>query len=819
MNPQTILKWTVLAITGIVGLLVLIAVIVVIFGVTIRLDFLRPSIEKGVSEALDRPVTIEGAIELVPSMRPTVTVSDLTIDNPPDLQEHPFFKVALARTQIDLPDLLAREISIGEITAEGFELHLVSDAQGRNNWIINADREKQYSEKKPIEKKKTSATTNGSPADRRIRFTALDQLSLKDIRMTYYDAVMNQTIELKVVEFSGSAKAGEPVQFDLSGRLQGQDYRFHIDGGSLVDLRDRQASWPLKISGQVAGTPIDASGELNREEAEPRLHLGFSVDSVNIGALLAELNIAEDLDASTERFAIDAMLVGDSLYELIARSKLSITLEGGQWTLQDPNTQAKLPIQIVNGNITVAPEQPITLKVNGRIDQAPIAFSMTGMSLIDLINQPDAMTVHIAVQAVGALLKFDGRLAMPIQSRDSSLTMTFEGETLNTLEELIPVDLPPFGPYRLEARFAVVETGYELSNLHLKVGDSQLDGSLKLVTLRDKPRTDIRLTSQQLQLDDFSTAGWSTETRGTHMEKLTPSPDAQKVREPDQHANGLLSPDVLNAFDAKMDVEVAQVLSGNDNLGGGMLGIAIQDGRLSIEPLHLDVPGGSIQMGFGYHPTANSASVHLNAHIDRFDVGILVRRIDPDKKLGGRLSLDVELEGTAPERKQFLANTSGHIDFAFWPENLASGIIDLWAVNLITVLSEKVDDEPSSTLNCMVARFDLENGLMQEKAIFMDTTRMSVSADATVDFREQKIDVLAVPTAKRPEYFSLATPVKVRGTFSDFGIGVNKLSLAKTVVSFITSPITVTFKRLFAGKVPEDGVAACAEAWNMDETK
>ena len=108
---------------------------------------------------------------------------------------------------------------------------------------------------------------------------------------------------------------------------------------------------------------------------------------------------------------------------------------------------------------------------------------------------------------------------------------------------------------------------------------------------------------------------------------------------------------------------------------------------------------------------------------------------------------------------------------------------------------------------------------MQEKAIFLDTTRMSVSADAAIDFKDQKIDVLAAPTAKRPEYFSLATPVKVRGTFSDFGIGVNKLSLTKTAVSFITSPITVTFKRLFAGKVPEDGVAACEEAWKMDATQ
>jgi len=246
--------------------------------------------------------------------------------------------------------------------------------------------------------------------------------------------------------------------------------------------------------------------------------------------------------------------------------------------------------------------------------------------------------------------------------------------------------------------------------------------------------------------------------------------------------------------------------------------MAIENGRFSIDPLRLDLPGGSVQVGFGYHPTATDATVHLSALIDQFDVGILVRRVDLEKKLGGLLSVDVELDGTAPDLRHLLANTNGHVDFAFWPENLDAGIVDLWAVNLLTILSEQVDDEPGSTLNCMVARFGLVEGVMQEKAIFMDTTRMSINADATIDFKAETIDVLAEPKAKRPEYFSLAIPVKIQGKFTDFGIGVNKISVAKTVVSFITSPITVTFKRLFAGEVPADGQAACDKAWQTDSS-
>jgi len=69
------------------------------------------------------------------------------------------------------------------------------------------------------------------------------------------------------------------------------------------------------------------------------------------------------------------------------------------------------------------------------------------------------------------------------------------------------------------------------------------------------------------------------------------------------------------------------------------------------------------------------------------------------------------------------------------------------------------------------------------------------------------------PKAKRPEFFSLATPVKVHGSFDDFGVGVSKVRAARSVVSFITSPIHVPIRRVFKKEVPADGREACELAW------
>jgi len=819
MNWKKGIKRILVAFGVLIGLVAILVAIVVTSGMAIRLDYLRPAIERGASDALGRPVKIEGAIELVPNLRPTVSVGRVEIGNPPEWPAKQFVSIELARTQIDIPELLAREISIGEITADGIALHLTSSANDQNNWTITTRAKRQPTETMVTKSEEVPTPEAGLPEERRIRFTALDHLSLTNISVHYLDEALDKAVEFRIDDFSGSAKAGEPVQFSLEGSLQGYHYTVGVNGGSLDSLRDRATDWPLKVSGDIAGTPIEATGTLDRAADVPKIHLGFTLGQVDIGAILEKLKIVEGLETSTKRFTLETTLVGDSLNELITHSELSAKLEGGQLVLKDPNTRAERPINIVNGSIRIAPEQSVTMNVNGRIDQTPVVLTIVGTSLAKLVMQPEAITVHIGVEAVGATIALDGRLAMPIQSRDASLAMTVEGETLDSLEELIPVDLPPFGPYRLQAHFAAIETGYELSDLHVNVGESELEGVLRLDTSGTKPLAEVDLTSKRLQLADFSLEGWSPESQKDAAQMLISSRDAQIAEQTAQQAKGLFSPDVLNAFDATLRVSVADVFSGEDDLGGGDLGVAVEDGKLSVDPLRLDLPGGTLQMAFAYQPTQTANTVHLNMHIEQFDVGIPVRRIDPDSKLGGVLSLDLELDGTAPDVRHMLANTSGHVDFAFWPENLAVGIVDLWAVNVITLLAQQVDDEPASTLNCMVARFGLEQGVMREKTIFMDTTRMSVSADATIDFRDETVDILAVPKAKQPEYFSLATPVKVQGSFSDFGIGVNTLSIAKTAVTFITSPITVTVKRLFSGKVPADGKMACGEAWRKDTSE
>jgi uncharacterized protein involved in outer membrane biogenesis len=377
------------------------------------------------------------------------------------------------------------------------------------------------------------------------------------------------------------------------------------------------------------------------------------------------------------------------------------------------------------------------------------------------------------------------------------------------------LDLPPLGPVALTARLDVSQGGYELSTLRLTVNESDLQGSVNVDMTASKPKLDVELVSNRFRVEDFDVKradAAGEKTAGTD----TPLPEEPAQAPQDQPASEnkrLLSREVLNSVDADLRLESKQVVSGSDGLGSGSLHLLLREGRLALEPLQINTPGGGVDVVMSLQHADERLDFTVTANVDRLDYGILARRVDPDTDMGGVMSLDIGLESIAPVMADIMANANGHFDFALVPENFSAEVFDLWAVNLISAVATEVDKDEASEVNCVVVRLGLDDGLLTEKAVFMDTTQMSVAGKVDIDFKSQAIDILMAPKAKRPEFFSLATPLKVHGSFDDFSVGVSKIRATRSVFSFITSPLHVPVRRIFKKEVPADGKRACELAW------
>ena len=808
---RSLVRWSVLTVFGLAAVALAAVTVMAALGVTIDLSYLRGGVEISAEKALGRDVQINGPVVLEFSGWPSIEVRDVSVANVSQGRADNLLTAGLARLDVRLLSLLKGELQIGEMIAEDVTLNLEQDAQGNANWTFG----QKANVATPVTEE--SAIETGSANQPAIGFVGLSEVSLQRVVVNYHDAALDKSLVFGLDALEGTATAEQPITMALSGHLEEGRYNLELKGGTLEELQNHKASWPFTLTGDVFSRRIEASGELGLRNEIPVVSLALRVHEINVGAILSRLGLVEGMDATTRVAGIDLVLRGETLEELVRESSMTFGIRDGHWSIRDLNTQATLDIDNLEGDIVVKGGTAITMKLSGDIEQTPVKFIIVGASLEEYMRTPEVLPLSIDVALLDSRFTFDTKLALPISEHDLKFSLTIAGKRLDNFNELMNLDLPPLGPFSLEAQLRISSKGYDLSTLAMKVGESDLEGSLQLNTALDKPKLNIDFLSKLIRVDDFYFGKKGKDETGVRSDEAVPDDSsgeaADRKRDAADEYRELLSYEVLNSLDAVIEVESRLVTSGNDKLGSGVLKATLLDGRLALEPLRVDTAGGGVEVGFSLQPREQDVVVTVDANVDHFDYGVLARQVDPETEMSGVMSLDIDFDSTAPDRASIMKNATGHFDFALFPGNFSAEVFDLWAVNLLNAVADEVDKGKGSAVNCIVVRLGLESGKMEERVIFMDTTRMSVAGKATVDFNTRKIDIYAAPKAKKAEFFSLATPVKVQGSFEDFGLGVNPLSLTGSVISFVTSPVHVPVRRVFKKKVPADGKQACEIAW------
>ena len=546
----------------------------------------------------------------------------------------------------------------------------------------------------------------------------------------------------------------------------------------------------------------------------PKLDLAMHSNKVDVGALLTQLGVAQGLEMTAGRFALKLGLKGASAREILKRSEFSAGIQDGLWRIRDANTEGSLDIRIPEGSISALRQKPITLSLDGRIDKVPVKIEVTTDTLASFAQPKDRLRMDIGMALAKAKLKLTGIAPLPVQAQNLQFQMDFQGERFSDFDELLKVSLPPFGPYELSGEFGTRESGYFVEKLRMQVGESVLTGKLDLQTTQTPPRLTVGLVAKTVQLNDFDTGDWSAVGEGARTtEQPKVSEDSAPAQRGADEGRALLSPEVMRSLDGKVNINVEEVLSGQDRLGHGTLTTTLEQGRFSVDNLTLNIPGGIVDLVFALEPTNTHVGLEASAKIEKLDYGILARRIDPASDVGGLISVDVDLKTRGQGLDSIMHDSNGHIDFAVWPEDLNAGIFDLWAVNLFVALMPSLDSDAKSKVNCMVARFGIDAGIMRPTTLLIDSNRIQASGDGTIDFKTQTIDFKAKPQSKRPQMFSAQTPVQVKGQFSDFKVDLPPGALVGTTIRIITSPVVVPFKWVFTEKVPADGRIVCEQAW------
>ena len=95
-----------------------------------------------------------------------------------------------------------------------------------------------------------------------------------------------------------------------------------------------------------------------------------------------------------------------------------------------------------------------------------------------------------------------------------------------------------------------------------------------------------------------------------------------------------------------------------------------------------------------------------------------------------------------------------------------------------------------SDLNCLVMRFDLQQGVGKSITLLLDTPNVRAEGSGAIDFRNEKMGFDVNPRAKRRRLIAITTPFKVEGPLASPSVNVNTTGATTRMVGeILASPI------------------------------
>lgn len=575
---------------------------------------------------------------------------------------------------------------------------------------------------------------------------------------------------------------------------------------------------------RIGGSLFSGSAALDLRSEVPSAHLDLETNHFSVAQLLEELHLDDVPGFSAAHVGLEMNFEGSTVKEMLLGAHYRAQLREGRIKI-DREPLTPLIMAIETAEYVAFPWQPAMMSLKGEVNSLPLHLESTSSGFF---ARGTEKPVILSLQGNISDCRFeaDGRINRQKKSLESfSLRSGISGSRMDTLNELLGLDLPPLGPYEIEGTLASRgQKSVGLYDMGVRIGDSSLWGELILTLFPGEGEQaaaqiglQSRLEARTIQLNDFKFGQWSP-LSGKKDQRQSRQAAVPLQKASSAGAYDLFSEEVAGKVDATLEIVVQEVLSGQDQLGRGYLKAKLEQGIFKLNELQLNIPGGTVQISGKLRPQKEKIGAELLMNIEDFDYGILVRRNQPDSTLKGRMNLRLDLNSEVDRAARLSKNLNGRFRFGVIPEEFRAGALDLWAVNIITAALPVMMKGSSSVVNCLAGDFVLEQSLMQPELFVLDTSNMRVNGKGLVNFRTNEIDFVLNPKPKSAQFFSLATPVAVTGSILNPDIGVTTAGVIGTLFRQPLSILTVPFQWLFTDNLDRDGGKVCSAAmqWVKD---
>ena len=721
-----------------------------IFVATFDPNSWKPRIQEAVLRATGRELSLIGPISLKWSLVPTIEARDVVLANIEGGSRPQMATAQSIEAGVALLPLLSKRIEISYLAVVKPDILIELTRDNRGNWLFG----------RPAASTATAvqaAAPGGSMA------IDVKSVRVRDGTLTWHNIGTGLRVTTVLDSFHLVAPAEtSPVTFDFVATYAGSQFTANGETGSMARLRDTAAAtpWPVKLTVATGAAEVSVEAQ-SATPAEPASFSGtVSGKSANLAPLQPFVPRMTLPPVQGLSFSASIVNTGPMLARLV-----DVTLHTGVLDLSAYAPGLKLThVDVKSPRL----DQPAVVQAEGAFADAPLKIAATlGAPSALISGEPFPLDASIAVARATATAI--GTLADPIRSDGAELLVSARIPTLAPFAALLLRPMPDLKDIAFDAHVMGVQGGFAKgfavtqATLSLPQGDIAGDGSMTFT----RPASIIgRVTSKRIDVDALLDVNQIHPQGPTAPEPLP----AQRGNPNPLFSNAPLGLEVLRDVNADVQMHISQLRTGDQtdhDIDGHFV---LRDGKLVLDPVSATLPSGRMNGRLSVDAKPPQPSVALELHAPGLSLRNLAQTLGLPSGLSGSLEVDANLHGAGTSPHAIAAGLNGTLGLA-----LVNGEIDNVALNhllgpiLTSASLPLMLFEPGkslrgvSALRCFAARLDAHEGLAMFRALYLDSTRVKVSGNGTINLATEALSLRLQPLARLAET-GITVPLIIGGT-------------------------------------------------------
>ncbi len=398
----------------------------------------------------------------------------------------------------------------------------------------------------------------------------------------------------------------------------------------------------------------------------------------------------------------------------------------------------------------------LQIQGTGTLNGASVALQLSGDPLAGATHD-HPYQFSFTETSSGSVLTADGSLPKPFDFNFLEANFVTSGPDLKDLYLLTGVSLINTGAYRLTGHYSRRETQTQFTELRLSTGQSDLSGSVRVDSARNRPRTTAKLHAQLLRSADF---GLRAAGRQTVPYTLLMS-------------NVPLNPQALRRGDATIDFDAHRFEVGKESLQDVALKLTFEQGLVSATPISAGLLGGKLNGQIKIDVTQDSPVADVDLTLTGLQLDQLPHK-SPQPPLDGSGRARLKFTGRGRSAHEIAASAQGTATFTLPQGTVRASLAELAGMDLRGLGLTLENSKRDTPIRCAVANFQAQGGVFTTRRLVMDTEAVRIDGEGSIRMDTESLDLVLRGEPKSLRVLRLKAPLLIRGTLAHPELSIEK---------------------------------------------